>query len=60
MLLDIFSNRTNDELSTKDGSMKEILMGILSDLLMPVSEFMQWYNKATMRLDAIWEKIGAV
>ena len=57
MLLDIFSNKTNKELSTNDGSMKELLMKLLDGLLMTVSEFMQWYDQASKRLDAIEEKI---
>lgn len=57
MLLDIFSDKTNKELSTKDGSMNELLMKLLDGLLMPVSEFMQWYDQASKRLDAIEGKI---
>ena len=57
MLLDIFSDKTNKELSTEDGSMKELLMKLLDGLLMTVSEFMQWYDQASKRLDAIEEKI---
>jgi hypothetical protein len=57
MLLDIFAEKTNSGLSTEDGTMEELLMRHLDVLLMPVSEFMQWYDKSSKRLDAIEEKI---
>jgi hypothetical protein len=57
MLLDIFAEKTNNGLSTEDGTMEELLMRHLDVLLMPVSEFMQWYDKSSKRLDAIEEKI---
>ena len=57
MLLDIFSTHTNDELSTPDGTMKELLEKHLDRLLMPVSEFMQWYMEKSKKLDEIEQKL---
>ena len=43
MLLDIFAGKTNEELSTEDGTMAELLTRHLDNILMPTQEFMQWY-----------------
>ena len=53
MLLDIFADQTNEDLSTRDGSMQVLLSKHLDLLLVPVSEFMQWYNEKNKQLDAI-------
>ena len=60
MLLDIFADRTNKDLSTKDGSMQELLTNHLDRLIMPVSEFMQWYDEKNKQLDAIEGKITTI
>ena len=57
MLLDIFATKTNDELSTEDGTMAELLASHFDRILMPVSEFMQWYLEKTKQLDEIEAKI---
>ena len=57
MLLDIFATKTNDELSTSNGTMQELLMRHLDNILMPVDEFMQWYIKKSKQLDEISKKI---
>lgn len=43
MLLDIFATKTNDELSTKDETMWELLKKHLDLVLMTSQEFMTWY-----------------
>ena len=60
MLLDIFATKTNKELSTEDSSMQELLMKHLDRLLIPVSEFMQWYNEKVKQLDEIEAKIETI
>lgn len=60
MLLDIFATKTNKELSTEDSSMQELLMKHLDRLLIPVSEFMQWYNEKVRQLDEIEAKIETI
>ena len=57
MLLDIFSGNTNNALSTEQGSMKDLLTKHLDGILMTVSEFMQWYDTSSKRMDAIEKKI---
>ena len=60
MLLDIFAEKTNGNLSTTEGTMKELVMRHLDYLLMPVQEFMQWYDEKTKQLDAIEGKITTI
>ena len=60
MLLDIFAEKTNDNLSTTEGTMKELVMRHLDYLLMPMQEFMQWYDEKTKQLDAIEGKIATI
>ena len=57
MFLDIFASRTNKDLSTKDDSMKELLMGHLDTLLFPSHEFMRWCNEKFSKIDEIERKI---
>ena len=57
MLLDIFTSKTNEELSTDVGTMKELLEKHLNRILIPVQEFMQWYIAKTKELDVIESKI---
>ena len=57
MLLDIFATKTNDELSTSNGTMQELLMRHLDNILMPVAKFMEWYIKKSKQLDEISKKI---
>lgn len=57
MLLDIFTSKTNEELSTDVGTMKELLEKHLNRILIPVQEFMQWYIEKTKELDVIESKI---
>ena len=58
MLLDIFADRTNKDLSTKAGSMQGLLTNHLDNLLMSMSKFMQWYNEKNKQLDAIEQKMA--
>jgi hypothetical protein len=58
MLLDIFATKTNQELSTPEKTMFELLTPHLDRNLMPVSEFMAWYIEKTKQLDEIEAKIG--
>ena len=53
MLLDIFATKTNNELSTGDASMKELLMRHLDKILISEIEFMRWYDEASNRISAI-------
>lgn len=57
MLLDIFATKTNEELSTDDKTMQGLLMEHLDLVLVPTTEFMQWYFEKVKQLDAIEEKI---
>ena len=57
MLLDIFATKTNDELSTSNGTMQELLMRHLDNILMPEAQFMEWYIKKSKQLDEISKKI---
>ena len=50
MLLDIFVTKTNNELSTNEGTMQELLIKHLDRILMPKSEFLQWY---VQKIDAL-------
>ena len=50
MLLDIFVTKTNNELSTNEGNMQELLIKHLDRILMPKSEFLQWY---VQKIDAL-------
>ena len=58
MLLDIFATRTNDELSTSDKTMSELLAPHLDRNLMPVTTFMSWYIEKNKQLQEIEDKIA--
>lgn len=58
MLLDIFANQTNKELSIDDGTMQELLMKHLDRILMPKSEFLQWYVQKMDALKEIEQKLA--
>ena len=58
MLLDIFATRTNDELSTSDKTMSELLAPHLDRNLMPLTEFMSWYIEKNKQLQEIEDKIA--
>ena len=58
MLLDIFATQTNNELSTDEGTMQELLMKHLDRILMPKSEFLQWYVQKLDALKEIEQKIA--
>ena len=57
MLLDIFAETTNNELSRSDGTMTELLTKHLDKILMLTQEFMQWYVAKSKQLDEIEAKI---
>ena len=50
MLLDIFVTKTNNELTTNEGTMQELLIKHLDRILMQKSEFLQWY---VQKIDAL-------
>lgn len=57
MLLDIFATQTNNELSTNEGTMQELLMKHLDNILMPKSEFLQWYVQKMDALNDLEQKL---
>lgn len=58
MLLDIFADRANKELSTRDDTLQELLTPHLEYNLMPTLEFMDWYAQKTRQLDELQEKVA--
>ena len=57
MLLDIFATKTNNELSTNEGTMQELLIKHLDRILMQKSEFLQWYVQKIDALNQIESKL---